>query len=279
MGEETPDQRRIFAIPHIGVSIQKLDKLKRILRKYPGVVVAFSGGVDSTFLLRIAKDILGDRVIAVTAVSPLQPKNEIRNAVRIARSMDVKHIKCTIDILRENKVTGNPANRCYHCKMTLLRKLKPLAVKYGYIVIEATNRSDLKDHRPGLIAVKRLGIQSPLIMSGFTKDEIRRAARLHGLSNWNEPSMACLASRIPYGQTITAKRLRRIENAENYLRRLGFSQVRVRDHFPMARIEIGEREFEKLISRRKKIVGYLRGLHYKYVTLDLAGYRTGSLNP
>jgi len=241
--------------------------------------VAFSGGIDSTFLLRIAKDILGDRVIAVTAVSPLQPKSEIRNAVRIAREMNVKHIKCTIDILKVDRVTSNPIDRCYHCKMMLLRKLKPLAVKHGFAVIEATNRSDFEDHRPGLDAVKRMGIQSPLIMAGFEKEEIRRTARRLGLPNWNRPSTACLASRIPYGQKINIRRLRRIEKAEEYLRRLGFSQVRVRDHFPVARIEIDEREFKKLISHRKKIVGYLRRLEYKHVTLDLTGYRTGSLNP
>jgi uncharacterized protein len=223
--------------------------------------------------------VLGEKIIAVTAVSPLQPKSEIRNAVRIARDMHVKHIRCTIDILKEKKVTSNPINRCYHCKMMLLHKLKPLAAKYGYVVIEATNRSDLRDHRPGLDAVKRLGIQSPLIMAGFTKTEIRRAARRRGLSNWNEPSMACLASRIPYGQPITVRTLRRIENAENYLRRLGFSRVRVRDHFPVARIEIDQPEFNKLVSHCKKIDVYLRRFGYKYVTLDLAGYHTGSLNP
>lgn len=163
--------------------------------------------------------------------------------------------------------------------MILLRKLKPLAAKHGYAVIEATNVSDLEDHRPGLDAVKRLGIQSPLIMAGFTKDEVRRAARRRGLPNWNEPSMACLASRIPYGQSITAARLRRIDNAEMYLRRQGLSQVRVRDHFPIARIEIDATEFNKLLTHRRKIVANLCRLGYKHVTLDLAGYRTGSLNP
>ena len=240
--------------------------------------MAFSGGVDSTFLLCVAKDVLGNRVIAVTAVSPLQPKDEIIDATRIAGRMNVKHITCTIDILREDKVVSNPKNRCYHCKMMLLRKLKPIAEKHGFAVIEATNKSDLGDHRPGLNAVKRLGIQSPLIMAGFEKEEIRRTARRLGLPNWNRPSTACLASRIPYGQKIDIHRLRRIEKAEDYLRRLGFSQVRLRDHFPIARIEINEHEFKKLITCRKKIVKYLRKLHYKYVTLDLNGYSTGSLN-
>ncbi|UCD20435.1 MAG: ATP-dependent sacrificial sulfur transferase LarE [candidate division WOR-3 bacterium] len=259
--------------------MKKLDRLKSILRQYRGAVVAFSGGVDSTFLLRIAKDVLEDRLIAVTAVSPLQPKSEIRNAVRIARRMKVKHVKCAIDILREKEVRTNPVNRCYHCKMTLLRKLKSIAAEHDYVVIEATNRSDLKDHRPGLDAIKRLRIKSPLMMAGFTKDDIRRAARRRGLLNWNEPSMACLASRIPYGQPITISRLRRIDNAENYLRRIGFSPVRVRDHFPTARIEVNASDFKKLISQRKKVVAYLRGSGYKHIALDLAGYRTGSLNP
>ncbi|UCF71762.1 MAG: ATP-dependent sacrificial sulfur transferase LarE [candidate division WOR-3 bacterium] len=259
--------------------MKKLDKLKRILREYPGAVVAFSGGVDSTFLLRIAKEVLGDRLIAVTVVSPLQPKSEIRNAVRIARRMKVRHFKCAIDILREKEVKTNPVNRCYHCKMTLLRKLKSIAAEHDYVVIEATNKSDLKDHRPGIDAIKRLRVQSPLMLAGFTKGDIRRAARRHGLSNWNEPSMACLASRIPYGQLITVSRLQRVDNAENYLRSIGFSLVRVRDHFPTARIEVGASDFKMLISQRKKVVAYLRRSGYKHITLDLAGYRTGSLNP
>ncbi len=193
--------------------------------------------------------------------------------------MKVKHVECAIDILSEDGVRTNPVDRCFHCKMMLLRKLKSIAAEHDYVVIEATNKSDLKDHRPGLDAIKRLRIPSPLMMAGFTKDDIRRAARRRGLSNWNEPSMACLASRIPFGQPITVSRLARIDNAENYLRSIGFSLVRVRDHFPTARIEVGTSDLKKLISRRKKVVAYLRRAGYRHVTLDLAGYRTGSLNP
>lgn len=160
-----------------------------------------------------------------------------------------------------------------------MKKIKALAETKGYIAVEASNASDLKDHRPGIEAVKRLGIQSPLIMAGLKKEDIRRAARARQLPNWNKPSTACLASRIPYGDLITLETLHRIEKAEGYLRRLGFSQIRVRDHLASARIEVDPHEFRKLILHRQNIVRQLRRFGYKYVTMDLTGYRTGSLNP
>jgi len=242
------------------------------------VVVAFSGGVDSTYLLKIARDVLGQRVIAVTAVSPLQPKNESTEARTIARHLRVKHITIRTNPLKKNAVRSNLEKRCYHCKLFLLTKLKQIAKKHAYVVIEATNRSDLKDHRPGIKAVRQLGVKSPLIQAGFEKDDIRKSARTQGLPNWNKPSMACLASRIPYGLKITHERLRRIESAEKYLRRLKFSQLRVRDHYPIARIEMDPGEFTKLMANRKRIITYLSKLGYKHITLDLEGYQTGSLN-
>ena len=234
--------------------------------------------MDSTFLLKIAKDVLGQRVLAVTAVSPLHPRNENTEARAIARRLGVRHIIVRTNPLKKNAVRSNLANRCYYCKLLLLAKLKQIAKQHEYVVIEATNRSDLTDHRPGIKAVQQLGVKSPLIEAGFEKSDIRRFARVHGLPNWNKPSMACLASRIPYGIKITLQRLRRIESAESYLRRLKFSQVRVRDHYPIARIELHPDEFKKLIADRKRIIKYLRRLGYKHIALDLEGYQTGSLN-
>jgi len=230
-------------------------------------------------LLSVAKEVLGDRVIAATVVSPLQPKVETTDASRIARSLKVRHVVCHINVLHKPVIRKNSPNRCYYCKTILMGKLKNLAEQKGYVTVEASNISDLSDHRPGLDAVKLLGIESPLLEAGLKKEEIRRAARRRRLPNWNKPSMACLASRIPYDELITAKKLQRIEKAEEYLRRLGFTQVRLRDHFPIARIEINAHEFKKLISHRQKIVRYLRRLDYKHVALDLDGYHTGSLNP
>jgi len=209
--------------------------------------------VDSSFLLRVAKDILDENVIAATAVSPLQPRKEITEAKQIARRLGVKHIIIDAAPLQKKEVRNNLASRCYHCKFLLLTRLKQIAKKHGYVVIEATNKSDLRDHRPGIKAVKYLGIKSPLIEAGFKKEDIRNVARRLKLPNWNKPSTACL-------------------------KRLKFTQVRVRDHYPIARIEINSQEFKKLLAVRKKISHYLRKLGYKHITVDLNGYQTGSLN-
>ncbi len=230
-------------------------------------------------MLSVAKEVLDKRVIATTVASPLHSKAETADASRIARSLGAKHMIYHINVLTEPKIRKNPVNRCYHCKIVLMKKIRDLALKKGYVAIEASNISDLSDHRPGLDAVKRLGIESPLMEAGLKKEEIRRAARWRRLPNWNKPSMACLASRIPYDELITAKKLQRIEKVEEYLRHLGFTQVRLRDHFPVARIEITANEFKKLISQRQKIVKHLHRLDYKHITLDLEGYHTGSLNP
>ncbi len=234
--------------------------------------------MDSSLLLKIAKDVLGTEVIAVTAVSPLQPEHEKSAAKKIAQRLGVKHVTINPQPLKKQEVRKNVKNRCYYCKLVLMKKLKEIARERGYVVIEATSKSDLRDHRPGLRALKRLGIASPLVEAGFEKKEIRRTARRLGLPNWNAPSAACLASRIPYGQELTIKKLRRIEKAENYLRQLRFTQIRVRDHYPIARIETNKREFKKLLREHRKIVRYFCGLGYRFITLDLAGYRTGSFD-
>ena len=234
--------------------------------------------MDSSFLLKIAKDVLGTDVIAVTAVSPLQPGYEKRFAEGIAHRLAVKHITINPEPLNRKEVRYNTKNRCYYCKLVLMQKLKQIARQYGYVVIEATSKSDLLDHRPGIKALQRLGIASPLVEAGFEKREIRKAAHRSKLPNWNTPSAACLASRIPYGQEITKKRLLRIEKAENYLRRFRFTQIRVRDHYPIARIEINNREFKIMLREHRKIARYFKDLGYRFVTLDLAGYRTGSFD-
>jgi|UniRef100_A0A7V3RFY3 uncharacterized protein len=259
-------------------ALAKFEKLKRILKRYPGVVVAFSGGVDSTLLLKVAKDVLKDNVIAVTASSPLYPQSEINNAKKIARLLKVRHKIIHSRELENKAFKNNPRNRCYYCKIEMFKNLKKIAERDGYEVIEASNYSDLGDFRPGLRAVNELDIHSPLIEAGLKKDEIRELAKYLKLPNWAKPSMACLASRIPYGVKIDEKILRRIEESEAVLKDSGFIQCRVRDHFPIARIEIIPDDFEKLLKKRDKIIKSLKKIGYKYISLDLEGYRTGSMN-
>ncbi len=256
----------------------KLHKLKTVLRKYPGAVVAFSGGVDSTLLLKVAADVLKGKVIAVTAVSPLYPQGEIANARKITRQLGIEHRIIKSHELTNPRFIKNTRNRCFYCKLELFQKLNAIAERSGYPVLEASNKSDLQDYRPGLRAARKLGIESPLIAAALEKDEIRKLARALKLSNWNKPSMACLASRIPYGHHVLRRSLRRIDRAELYLRKIGIHQVRVRDYYPLARIEVFEREFAKVLGMRSHIVKHLRRLGYKYIALDLEGYHTGSLN-
>lgn len=259
-------------------TFKKLNKLKGILGKYPGVVVAFSGGVDSSLLLKVAKDVLENRVVAVTAESPLYPDDESIIAKKIARKLKCQHMFIQSCELEDPKFVSNPRKRCYYCKIELFKNLKKIARKFNYTVIEASNKSDLSDYRPGLLAIKKLGVKSPLIEAGIEKDEIRALARKFRLPNWNKPSMACLASRIPYGRKIDRKILRRIESAEGYLKKLKLTQVRVRDHYPIARIEVQNNEMKRILSYYNRIVKYFKKLGYKYITLDLEGYQTGSLN-
>ncbi len=257
---------------------KKLNRVKNILKNCAGVVVAFSGGVDSSLLLKIAKNVLSDRVIAVTAVSPIHPQNEVETARKIAQKLRCKHIVMQSHELKNRTFVANPKNRCYYCKMELFTDFKKLAQKYGYHVIEASNKSDLRDYRPGLKAVTKLGIVSPFIQAGINKREIRILAKRYGLPNWDKPSMACLASRIPYGRIIDNKILKRVASAENYLKKLKLTQIRVRDYLPIARIEVLKDDFKTIVKHRTKIISYFKKLGYKYVTLDLEGYQTGSLN-
>jgi uncharacterized protein len=173
----------------------------------------------------------------------------------------------------------NTRTRCYHCKRSLFSQIKKIALSYGFVAIEGTNKTDLRDYRPGIKALRMLGIHSPFITADMTKQDIRKLARCYGIASWSKPAAACLASRIPYGTTITAKNLHRVERAERYLAKLGFSLIRVRDHHPIARIEVSEKEIQRVVNFRKKITAYLKKLGYRYICLDIEGYRTGSLNP
>ena len=257
---------------------RKIKKIKNVLKKYPGVVVAFSGGVDSTLLLKLSIDVLKDNVIAVTAASLLHPKRELASAKNLAKSLGCRHFCITTDPLADRRFVVNTREHCYFCKLRLFKYLKSIAAKYGFSVIEGSNKSDLSYYRPGIKALKELKISSPFIETGITKQDIRLIAKKFRLPNWNRPPMACLASRIPYGKRIDKQILQRIERAENYLSRLKLTQIRVRDHFPIARIEVYQAEFNDILANRERIVKYFRRLGYKYVVLDLAGYQTGSFD-
>lgn len=260
---------------------EKYVKLQEYLKELGSVAVAFSSGVDSTFLLKVAHDILGDRVIAVTASSCSFPKRELNEAIAFCQKEGIHHIVCASEELEIEGFKNNPKNRCYLCKHELFEKIIKIAEEneIAYI-LEGSNMDDNGDYRPGLIAVQELGIKSPLRYAGLTKEEIRILSKRLNLPTWNKQSFACLSSRFVYGETISEEKLQMVDKAEQCLLDLGFHQVRVRIHGLMARIEILPEEFEKLISKevRKQITETFRKLGFTYTSLDLNGYRTGSMN-
>jgi uncharacterized protein len=259
--------------------MNKLKKLKGILEKMGSVLVAYSAGADSTLLLKIASDVLGDRVMAVTATSPTYTKEELIVSKRMTKVLGVTHKIINTNEFKDKKFIANPANRCYFCKKELFGRLTQIAKKFKLnFVADGTNLSDVLDFRPGNKAKKEFKVRSPLKEAGINKDDIRKISRKIGLVTWDKPTFACLASRVPYGTAITKKIIQRIEKAESFLRKIGFKQARVRHYNGLCRIEVPQSSISKLISKRSELVLKFKKIGYNYITLDLQGYRSGSMN-
>jgi uncharacterized protein len=257
----------------------KLEKLKNNLKKMEKVAVAFSGGLDSSFLSKIAYDTLKENAIAITINSPVFPVWEIEEAKKIAKEIGIQQIIVDFDHNAINGFSKNSVERCYICKKKLYSMLIEIGKKNAYrIILDGSTSDDQYDYRPGKKALKELKIVSPLRDVDLNKKEIRHISKDMGLSTWNKPSFACLASRFPYGTAITKLRLERIEKAEDFIRKLDVKQFRVRYHDELARIEVLKEDFDIILKNSEKIFSYLKELGFKYVTLDIEGYRSGSLN-
>ena len=258
---------------------EKRNQLKEFLLSQGSLAVAFSGGVDSTFLLKVAHDTLGDKCVAVTASSCSFPERELKEAKAFCETNGIRHVVVRSEELEIEGFRHNPKNRCYLCKHELFEKIWDIARELGlHAVAEGSNMDDNGDYRPGLVAVRELGVLSPLRSVGLSKAEIRELSRELGLPTWNKQSFACLSSRFVYGETINEERLSMVDRAEQLLLDLGFRQVRVRIHGQLARIETDPEDFEKLLSVRETVTAAFREYGFAYVTMDLTGYRTGSMN-
>lgn len=261
--------------------LNKYEGLKEYLNALNSLAVAFSSGVDSTFLLYAAKEALGDRVVAITASSCSFPKRELNEAKDYCQRMGIRQFIIESEELEIEGFSSNPTNRCYICKRELFEKMQLVAKEQGIdCIAEGSNLDDNGDYRPGLIAVKELGILSPLRHMGFSKQEIRDLSEYFGLPTWNKQSFACLSSRFPYGETINEKKLKMVDRAEQLLLDMGFHQLRVRIHGDVARIELLPDEFDKIMEEETRKVVYSKFKEYgfSYVAIDLLGYRTGSMN-
>ncbi|MBR6012983.1 MAG: ATP-dependent sacrificial sulfur transferase LarE [Selenomonadaceae bacterium] len=258
---------------------EKFDNLKKILRSYGNIAIAFSSGVDSTFLLKVAHDELGEKVIAITAVSEFFPSRETEEAEDFCKRENVRQIFLHENILSVENIENNPVDRCYICKKNLFKKiLKTAAENKIFVVAEGSNMDDCSDYRPGLKAIDELKIKSPLREAELYKNEIRELSKKLNLPTWEKPSFACLASRFVYGEKITPEKLLRVEKAEEFLREKNFKQFRVRIHENLARIEILPNDFEKILPIREDLVKSFKSFGFDFVSLDLQGYRTGSMN-
>jgi len=271
----------ILSIPFSvkGDSISKLEQLKVNLKDMSSVAIGFSGGADSSFLLKVASEVLGDKVLAITVNSTLHPKRELSDAVQFAQQMNAHHIVIDVDMDEIEDLKENLENRCYFCKKIIFSKIKDVAKQENIpYVLDASNYDDLQDYRPGIKALERVGVVSPLVDVGLGKSEIRELSKQMDLDTWDKPAFACLASRFPYGIKITKSRLEQVEKAESFLHSLGIKQFRVRYHIEVARIEVSKNDFQRILTHSDEIVKKFKELGFKYITLDIEGYRTGSLN-
>jgi len=260
--------------------VKKMEHIKSIIAECESAVIALSGGVDSSLVCAVAHEVLSERVVAVTAVSHTYPPGEIDVAKEVAKRIGIKHMIIETGELDDPKFIANPINRCYLCKVELLGKLDDVRKKFGFKkILDGTNHDDLLDFRPGFRALEEYGVIKPLALAGIGKEEVRQLAAEYGLPNFDKPANPCLASRIPFGCTITQESLERIAKAEGFMHSLGFEVVRVRDHGDLARIEVAKSELEKAFLVMNEVEKNLKRLGYRFVTLDLEGYRSGSLNP
>ncbi len=260
----------------------KLNRLREIVKQCRSAVVAFSGGADSSLLAKVAFDSLGQQALAVTAVSPSLPKREREEAARIAREIGIPHLLIESREMNDQRFTENSFERCYFCKSELFERLQEIADEKGFqSILYGGNFDDESDFRPGSKAALRSGGKAPLREALLTKEEIRIVSKELGLSTWDKPAMACLASRIPFGEEITLQKLRQIESAEEALAGMGFRQFRVRHHGEVARIELGADEIDRIADPmvRRKMIDHVRKAGFKFITADLEGYRTGPFNP